>query len=874
MRWLSEFKYLIRKLNRRRSEREIEEEIQAHLDLETQERLEAGCSPEEAHYAARRAFGGVAQAKEFSRAIWGFRILEILWQDLRYGLRVMAKRPGFSLTAVGMLAVGIATSTSVFSLADALILRPFNFPNQDRLVMIWSQNTKQGWEHKYIPPAVFTNWQEKNQGFEQLVRYRFGTVDLRGADHPEQVLSYIVSANFFDALGVKAALGRTFQPGEDEPGRHQVAVLRHSFWRNRFGADPHIIGRSIRAGDESYTVIGVAPENFNFPPADGQFWRPLAFDEKTKHDYLAIAHSAFGLLKPGVSPQVGAAELDSGWRLAAEIHPEWHAGITTQVIEMTDDFVRNKKMYLPILVGAVAFLLLIVCANTANMMLGRALGRRKEIAVRLALGATRKRLIGQMLTESLLLAFAGGVLGLLLSIWAIGFFKEVIPDDLSQSLPGFESLGVNRAALLFTLLISTLTGMLFGLAPAWQSSKPKLNETLKEGTKGATGPESRSRLRSLLVIAEVALSLVLLSGAGLMIRSFTAMLRDDSGFKSENLLSFGILLSGASETAEKSHNFYSQLSERLKTLPGVTGVGGSDALPMGGNQNTLANIVGRPASDKNQKILVDFRYVTPGYFDLIGMSLRSGRDFNAGDHEHAPKVAIINESFARRFFPGQEPLRQRLEAHGEIVGIVSDARDDNLDKAAKPGVYVPFTQGPVNFMGIVLRSSLDPAALTAMVRSEVAKLNPHQPIQNFKTMERRIYERTLEKRMMTVMMGVFAGIALLLAAIGLYAVMALAVSQRTHEIGVRLALGAQRRNIMQLILGQGLKLTLIGLTIGMAGALALTKVMTPLLYGVRPTDPLTFLLVSLTLAGAALLACLLPARRATRVDPMIALRCD
>ena len=873
MRWWYELRYLVRKLNRRRSEQEAEEEIQTHLELEARGQIEAGLSPEEARDAARRAFGSVAMAKEDCRAVWGLKTLEILWQDLRYGLRMMLKRPGFTLIAIGMLAIGIAANTTIFSIADALILRPFNFPNQERLVMIWSQSLQAGFDHKHIMAGVFTDWQEQSQSFEQLVRYTEGFFDLTGAPQPEQVWGYNVSANFFDAFGVKAALGRAMQKGEDEPGRDQVVVLRHSFWQGRFASDPDIVGKTLTLNGKAFTIIGVMPASFNFLPRDGQFWAPLTFDEKAKRDYMRTSNDALGLLKPGVSIEQATAELDSIWQ-RAQLYPKMFAGISTQMIGMTEDFVRDKKMYLPPLLGTVAFMLLIACANVAIMLFGRSLGRRKEIAVRLALGASRRRLIRQLLTESMLLALTGGLIGLFLSILAIGLFKGATPEELARFIPGFDHLSVNRMALLFNLLVSMLTGVLFGLAPAWQLSKPDLSEALKEGRKGASSAESWGWLRNALVIGEVALSLVLLIGAGLMLRSFTAMLRDDLGFKPQNVLSFQLMMSGADRSKEGLRSFFDQLLGRLETLPGVTAVAASDALPMGGNQNAVIKIAGRPQSEKAEKTFVDYRVVTPGYFSTLGMSLRRGRGFTAKDNDHSPRVVIINEAFARQFFPNQEVIGQQLVHFGEIVGIVGDARDDNLDKAAGPGFYAPFAQEPTDSMGVVLRSTIEPEALTSAVRTMVKDLYPAQPIRNFKTMKQRIHERTSPKRIMTVLMGVFSWTALLLAGIGLYAVMAYAVAQRTHEIGIRLALGAPRRGILRLILGRGLKLTLVGMALGMAGSLALTRFMASLLYGVGATDALTFILVSVMLAGAALLACWLPARRATRVDPMIALRSD
>jgi putative ABC transport system permease protein len=875
MRWWHELNYFMRRLNRRRSEQEMEEEIRTHLELEAREQVNAGLSPEEARYAARRAFGSVAITKEESRSVWGMRSLETLWQDLRYGLRMMLKRPGFTLIAIGMLAIGIAANTAVFSIADGLILRPFDFPNQDRLVMIWSQSRSAGYHHKYLLNAVFTDWQEQSQSFEQLVRYAGGLTYLTGAHGPEQVWGHEVSANFFDALGVKAALGRTLQKGEDEAGRDQVVVLGHGFWQNRFNSDPDIVGKTMTINGKTFAIIGVMPEGFNFPAPvnQGQFWMPLTLDENAKRNYDRGAHSGFGLLKPGVSIERAAAELDAIWQWAMQHrYHDMNSGPSVQVVGMTEDYVRDTKKYLSLLIGTVAFMLLIVCANVANMLFGRALGRRKEIAVRRALGASRRRLIGQMLTESMLLALAGGFIGLLLSILVIYLLKGAMPEEMARFIPGFDRLGINRIALLFNLLITMFTGGLFGLAPAWQSSKPNLNESLKEGRKGVSSAGLQNRVRGALVIVEIALSLILLIGAGLMVRTFAAMVRDDFGFKPENVLSFDLMMHWGE--GSNVRNFYDRVLERLETLPGVTAAGASDALPMGGNQNAVIKVAGRTPSEKVER-LIDFRIVTPGYFKAIGMTSLRGRDFTAGDNEDSPKVVIINEALARQFFPNQDVIGKRFGL-GEhiIVGIVGDARDDNLDKAPAPGFYAPFAQDPMDGMSVVLRSTVEPEALIASVHTMMKELYPAQPILRFKTMEQRIYERTAAKRIMTVVMGVFAGIALLLAGLGLYGVMSYSVSQRTHEIGVRLALGAPRGNILWLILGQGLKLTLAGVAIGMAGALALTKFMVSILYGVSTTDALTFILVSLVLIGATILACWLPARQATKVDPMVALQAE
>ncbi len=863
---------------RKKMEEQLEKELRFHLDQHTADLIAQGLDPEEARRQARLALGGPEQVKEQCRDARGTRWVEDLLQDLRYGVRMLMKNPGFALVAVITLAAGIAANTTIFSVADALILRPFNFPNQERLVMVWVRGIDKGGFHGVVAPGNFNDWREQNQSFEQIIAIHWRSFDLTGAHQPERFVGHGVSAGFFDALGVKPALGRAFLPGEDEPGRDQVVVLKHSLWERRFGSDPNIVGRALTLNAKTFTVIGVAPPDFNFPFNGGEIWAPLAFDDKMKQERGRNYLQPMGLLKPGVSIAQADADLDAISRRAQQLFPKANAGHSAIVVGMAEGFVDMAQMYVTPLVGTVAFVLLIACANVANMLFSRAFGRQKEIAVRLALGASRWRLVRQLLTESLLLALVGGAIGLLLSVWAVDMLKAAMPEDFAKLIPGWDHFSVNRTVLLFTLGISMLTGVLFGLTPAWQASKPNLDETLKEGAKGASSTGSRHRLRGALVVAEVALSLVLLVGAGLMIRSFVAMLRDDTGFNPHSVLSFNLLLSGEKYPEAQRRGFYDQLLKRLETLPGVVAAGATSILPMSGNsENNTFEIAGRPPFEKGKGPDAGYRVVTPGYFDAIGMSLRRGRGFTASDNELAPGVVIINETLASRFFPNQEAIGQRIITDGapmEIVGIVGDVKDLGLDRVPRPSLYVPYAQNPRTNMGIALRAATEPTALAAAARDEVMKLDPAQPVSNLKTVERMIHERTSPKRIMAAMMGVFAAIALLLAGVGLYAVMAYAVSQRTHEIGVRLALGARAGDILRLITGQGLRLTLVGLALGMAGAFALTRVMEPLLYGVTATDPLTFILISLSLAGVALLACWIPARRATRVDPMVALKCE
>jgi putative ABC transport system permease protein len=857
-------------------EEELEKELRFHLDQHTNDLIAQGMDPEEARRRARLALGGPEQVKEQCRDARGIRWLEDLAQDMRYGARVLMKNPGFTLVAVITLAAGIAANTTIFSIADALVLRPFNFPNQDRLVMVWQRPGEFG--HSWVTAGDFNDWREQNQTFERLIAFDPLGFDLVEDSQPEQFGGYRVSAGFFDALGARPALGRTFLPSEHEPGHDQVVVLKHSLWKRRFGADPNIVGRTLTLNSKSFTVIGVTAPDFNFPFNSCEILTPLAFDDKAKLDRKSHGLQALGLLKPGVSIAQANADLDAIALRARRLFPETNL---SNVVEMNEDYSRDAKPYVTPLAGAVAFVLLIACANLANMLFSRAFGRRKEIAVRLALGASRRRLVRQLLTESLMLALAGGAVGLLSSYWAVHLLRAAMPENYLNLVPGLNHFGVNRNALLFTLMISIMTGMVFGLMPALQASKPNLNESLKEGAKGASSSGSRQRARGALVVAEIALSLVLLIGAGLMIRSFVAMMRDDMGFNPRGALSFTLWLPEKRYSEAQRRDFYDRLLKRLELLSGVVAAGGTNVLPMTMTYITAGfEIAGRPPSEKGQEPYAALRVVTPGYFNAIGIPLRRGRGFTDSDNEQAPRVVIVNEAFVRRFFPNQEAIGQRIIRYGfadkpmEIVGVIGDIKDTDLDRVPAPAFYFPYAQEPFEGMGVVLHAAGDPMTLAHTARDEVTKLDPTLPLHFIKTVERQIYEQTAPKRIMTSLMGVFAGIALLLSAVGLYAVMAYAVSQRTHEIGVRMALGARSGDIMGLVTSHGLKLTLAGLTLGMAGAFALTRVMEPLLYGVTPTDPLTFVLISLALAGAALLACWIPARRATKVDPMIALRCE
>jgi putative ABC transport system permease protein len=806
--------------------------------------------------------------------------MKTLLKDIRYGVRSLLKHPGFTAVVVATLALGIAANTTIFSSVDALLLHPFSFPNQERLLVLWEQNPAVGTVRGSVAPGNFTDWREHNQTCEQLVAIDQLSFDLSDGARPERFPGYGVTQGFFDALGVKAAQGRTFLLEESQPGREQVVVLKNSFWQERLGGDPKVVGQTITLNRKPFTVVGVMPPDFNYPYNAGVMWTPLVFDQEEQHDRQIHYLRIIGLLKPGATIGQAQAELHAVAKQAQEQFPETNSGRDVGVVTLTDDAVRGARTGVPILMGAVVFVLLIACANVANLLLVRAVARQRETAVRLALGASRARLVRQALTESAILGILGGTLGLFVSVWAIEALARGIPADYSKFIPGWNRLGLNLNVLLFTFAVSMLAGMVAGLAPIWHSSRTNLNEALKAGGRGDSGRGGHSRLRSTLVVSEVALSLVLLVGAGLMVRSFVAMQRADLGIKPENVLAMQISLPQQSyEDKDKRRNFYQQLLSRVETMPGVMKAGMVNIVPFSSSYTSRNfHIAGQPPSAKGEEPYVEIRAATPGYFDAIGTSLRGGRLFTAQDDAHAGRVILVNEEFARRFLPGQQAIGQRLELDGEpkeipeIIGVVADVKNDDLDEAPDPAAYLPYSQNPYLTMSLIIRGTQDPTRMVSGVRSEVHALDAALPVSNIKTISQMIYERVSPKRLMTYILAVFALCALLLASVGIYGVMSYAVSQRTQEIGIRMALGARTADVLKLVVSNGMKLTLIGVLIGLAGAFALTRFLENLLFHVTPTDKVTFVAVATTLIVVALVASYVPARRATKVDPLVALR--
>jgi putative ABC transport system permease protein len=807
--------------------------------------------------------------------------VQTLLHDLRYGARLLLKSPNITLTAALAIALGIGAVTTIFSAADATMLRPFSFPNQEGLVMLFERNPEAGITRSSVSPGNVITFREQSQTLREVVVIRNRDYTLTGEGPPERYTSYGVSAAFFDALGAQPQLGRTFRRGEDEEGNAQVVVLRHAFWQTRFGGDPKVVGKHITLDDKPFEVIGVMPKDFEFPYGGGEIWTPFVFEPQMKQDHGDHYLRVMALLNPGVTIAQANDELRAISGRIQRQFPDQETGHIAYVEGLNEYFTRGARTAMPALIGAAIFVLLIACSNVANLLLARAATRRKEMAVRLAMGATRWRVMRQLLTESMMLATVGGALGCLMAAWGVEALFKGIPEGMAKYIPGWNRTGLSYAALLFTASVSILTGVLFGLAPAWQATKTNLNETLKEGgDKGVVGKTGRGLFRNGLVATQLAIATVLVIGAGVFVRSFIEILRADLGIKPDHVVTMNLELPRDKYPEEQRRNFIHQLLQRIEALPGVTASGGVDVLPMIGSHNSRNfQIVGQPTSEKGQEPGAEVRVATPGYFAAIGTELRKGRLFNARDGAQAPRVALVNEAFVARYLKGSDAVGQQLRfgdakaAPTEIIGVVANVMNEDLDGLEEPGVYFPFAQIP-SLDTLVIRAPGVHSRIAPAVRNELAALDPRLPLSEIKAMEQIVYERRSPKEVMMWTLGAFAVMALLMAAVGTYAVMAYAVAQRTHEIGVRMALGALPADILKLVLRRGLSLGLLGVGLGLAGAFAMTRALEGLLYKVSATDPLTFLGVSLLLALVALLACYLPARRAMKVDPMVALRCE
>ena len=865
----------------RRMDEDFAQELSTHLEMLTSENIRRGMAPEEAQRAARIRLGGLTQLKETNRELRGLPMLETFFQDIRYALRMLRKNPGFTAIAVLTLALGIGANTAVFSVASAFLRKPVSFPELNRLVMMLQLAPQEtvGWSE--VSPADYLDWKKQSHSFEELAGWQWFGWNLTGNGDPEKLAGARVSSNFFRTLGAMPAMGRPFKTDEEEAGRGQEVILSHGLWQRRFASDPHIVGKTATLDHQNCDIVGVMGKDFNFPLAV-EIWRPLALSpaEQTLRDKHYVV--PVGRLKPGVSIQEATAEItaiegrlqrqfpqtETGWNIKAMPIGVFVAG------EIADE-------YCQLLIGAVLFVLLIACANVANLLFARAASRQKEIAVRRALGAGQMRIVRQLLTESLVLAFAGAAIGLLLGLWGIGLIRYYMPPEVETHLPMWKHVRIESDVFWYTVALTVFAGLISGLAPAFQTSRTDVHQELKEGGRGNTGGPARQRLRNTLVVVEVALSLILLVGAGLLTKGVRALLVVNQNLDPRQILTMHISLPDSKyETPQQKALFVSQMLGRFSAMPGVKDAAVATNVPFGVYEtNENLSIQGQPAQP-GQYRQANMEIVNSGYFRVMNIPLRQGRLLAETDGADQPPVAVVSQSFARRYFQEESPIGKFIKRGAEdskspwirIVGVVGDIRYNFLGSKETPPIYLPYQQAPEGFCFMAIRTEGDPSLFAAAVRSQIQGIDPDQPVSRIMTLQKVISDGLVGFSYVAVMLSVLGIMALVFAAVGVYGVMAYSVTERTHEIGVRMALGAPKRAVLRLILRRGLIIATMGLSIGLPIAWALAQFMTSMFFGVSPTDFATFGGITLLMSLITLLACYLPARRAMQVDPIIALR--
>lgn len=905
MKWLGEWARRLRMLlHRRQFDADLEEEMRLHLELRQQEQIESGTPVDEARAAARRRFGNTTYLKEESHIAWGWEWIENLAQDVRYGLRTLRKCPGFAFVVVLTLALGIGATTAIFSVVDATLLRPLPFPEPDRLVIV--QDDLPGVGARDVGMSE-PEWQDLQRSgiFEYISPTWFDENNLTGSSEPARVRVLIVAPTYFALLGVKPQLGRTFNPEDHSAGLLPEVVISDGLWKRFFGADQHILDKSVRMDTDLYRVVGVMPPRFDAPgriaeERNIEVWPATSFYGMPMPDHPPRGRrnlpTAIARLKTGLTAAQAQSRLDA---LVASLQKEFpgdyplQSAWTVRLVPLQERVVGNVRQSLILLLCAVGLVLLIGCVNIANLLLARASVRGREMALRQALGAARKRLIAQLLTESLLLSLASGITGLVILFFAKSFLLRLLPENL----PRLTDISISRSVLIFTVIASVITGVTFGLVPALDAGRVDLTDALKEGARGSTGSGHQARTRRTLVVTEFALSLVLMVAAGLLLRSFWDLLRVPLGFNPENVVAVRTRLPAPNDpkidlygTADKEAPFLREVLRRARTLPGVeeAAIGDTAAIPLDQSLQDLKRIsegqyfvtFERCYSQGDQPSVVERSFVTPDYFHLMGIPLLQGRLFNDTDNDKSPQVAVVNEAFAHTYWPNRDALGKRFRRSREgspwvtVVGVTVNARTASLAQEGVPQAYLDIYQTNEKRLAIFLRGYLDTAAIPEEVRKQVQSVDPTLPLSGAQTLSETVSASLAERRFSMEIVGLFALTALLLAGLGIYGVISCMVNQRTHEIGIRLALGATTANILDMVLRQALKLAIAGAAVGLVGALIVSRLMAGLLYGVKPTDPVTFAGVAVLLHVVALFACYLPARRALRVDPMIALRCE
>jgi putative ABC transport system permease protein len=880
MEWFNILMARLRALFRRESVlHDIEEELRIHVEMETERNIERGMPPDEAQAAARKSFGQLSRNTELSYDIRGGGWLETLWQDLRYGTRMLRKQPGFSLITVLTLALGIGANTAIFSVVKAVLLNPLPYHEPDRLVTLSEAHASAG--EMGISWPNYQDWQRRAHSFTEMAASRPITLNLTGVEQPLRLSGRAVTWNFFRVLGVQPQLGRDFTSEDDKVGSMPTIILSDSIWKRSFGATPQVLGRTLNLSGTAYTVVGVLPSGFEFSAQEdvyaalGGWLKPYpAWYARDSHPALR----AVARLKPGNTLTVAQAEMT---QIAAQLEREYPTSNSRQtavVKGLQANLVGEVRPVLLVLLGAVGFVLLLACVNVANLLLARAPARQQELAVRLALGARRGRLLRQLLTESLLLALLGGAAGVLLGVWLLKGLLSLAPSDL----PRLATVQLDGGVLLFTAGITLATGLLFGLLPAWHAMRTELHGMLKEAGRAVGVSGARQRMLNTLLVVEVSLALLLMTGAGLMARTMYRVLQVEPGFRPDHLLTLRFDLAGPqySDLARRQ-SFYNEVITRLENTPGIEAAAFTRALPIAGSEEgNLFTVADQASPDRTHQPQGPITAISSGYFQTLGIRLLQGRAFTEADRTNAPSVIIVNETLALRFWPNQNPIGKRLKLGWpesptpwcEVVGVVADVKQNGFTAPTLPQAYFPLAQLPRSQLYLVVSTKTEPAVQTAAVRAVVRAVEPELPLYQIRTMEEVFNRALLTQRAALGLLGSFAALALVLAVIGIYGVMSYAVAQRTHEIGLRAALGARPRDLLKLILAKGMKLALAGIGCGLVAAGALTRLIKTLLFGVSAIDPLTYIVITLLLAFFALLACWIPARRATKVDPLVALK--
>jgi len=876
-------------LRRERLDRDLDEELRSHIEMRAADNLAAGMSPQAARYEAQKRFGNTALLKEDTRNADIVGWLDVAARDFRYALRMLQRSPGFTAVAVLTLVLGIGANTAIFSVINSVLLRPLPYHDPGSLVMVWETNSQHPKPHNTVSPPNFLDWQTRNTVFSDMAYIADVRNNLTGIGDPEEVVVQAVSANFFSVLEVNLLLGTGFTPENGQAGHDNVVILSYGLWKDRFAGEPAIVGKSILLNGKPRTVVGVAPQNFNWFIKDGsltgarpRLWSPFVFPQSF-HDHKQIGRflTVAARLKPGVTAAQAQAEMTA---IAAQLEHEYpdfdgHWGIN--VVPLRQQISGELRPALLILFGAVAFVLLIACANVSSLLLARAASREREMAIRTAIGASRWRIARQLLMESLLLAVIGGGIGVALTVLGTNALLAASPHNLLD-LP---SVSIDLRLLAFAVAATLLAGLLFGFLPSYVSAHSQISQTLREGGRGSSSGKRRRFARSAFVVAQLSLALVLLAGSGLLIRSFVRLVGVHPGFDTAHLLTFKVSLSQSKYASDKlCMAFFQQLLARIGAVPGVRSVTMENFPPLTGlGAATGVHLLSQPQVSLMDLPVANVRVVGPEYFSTMSIPLRAGRLFNEREMAEEKHVAIINQAFADKYLNGVNPLGQKAVIYmkslaesgnqpSEIIGVVGDVRQMGLDVAAEPTVYWPIPELVYSGMTILVRTSGDPLSVVPAIHAELQQLDREQPMASIATMEQLLADSLSRARFTMLLLGIFAAVALLLAAVGIYGLIAYSVTQRTQELGIRIALGAQRRDVLRLVLGQGTRLTLLGLALGIAAALGITRLLASLLFGISATDPLTFAGVAALLAFVALLACFIPARRATRVDPIVALR--